>query len=102
MQRVIKVYEKDSDNFIANEKYFYSLNKAKKYFKGLIHRHKKELVREDERELKTDSYLESEYQLLTRKGKGRFKLRRLEINNEDIFESPNEIIEIRLEEIKVE
>ena len=102
MQRVIRVHEKDSDNFTANEKYFYSLSKAKKYFKGLIRSHKKELVREDERELKTDSYLENEYQRLTQKGKGRFKLRRLEINNEDIFESPNEIITVFLEEIKIE
>lgn len=97
MQRVIRVYEKDSDNFIANEKYCYSLSKAKKYFKGLIYRHKKELVREDERELKTDNE-----DFVFHKGKGRFKLRRLEINNEDIFESLNEIIEVRLEEIKVE
>lgn len=97
MQRVIKVYEKDSDNFTANEKYCYSLSKAKKYFKGLIYRHKKELVREDERELKTDNE-----DFVFHKGKGRFKLSRLEINNQDIFESPNEIIEIRLEEIKVE
>lgn len=102
MKRVIKVYEKDSDNFTANEKYFFSLNKAKKYFKGLIYRHKKELVREDERELKTDSYLENEYQRLTQKGKGRFKCKRLEINNEDIFEYPNEIITVFLEEIKIE
>lgn len=97
MQRVIKVYEKDSDNFIANEKYCYSLSKAKKYFKGLIRSHEKELVREDERELKTDNE-----DFVFYKGKGRFKLSRLEINNQDIFESPNEIIEIRLEEIKIE
>lgn len=96
MSRVIKVYEKDSDNFIANEKYFYSLNKAKKYFKGLIYRHKKELVREDERVFKMDceDYIRTPHK--------RYKCARLEIEVQDVFESPNEIIEVRLEEIDIQ
>ena len=96
MQRVIKVYEVDSDNYQANEKYFFSLNKAKKYFKGLIYRHKKELVRKDERVFKLDSM-----DFIRKPGK-RFKCKRLEIINQDIFDSPNEIIEVRLEQIEVE
>lgn len=98
MQRVIRVYEKDSDNFIANEKYTYSLNKAKKYFKGLIRSHKKEVVKKDDRLLNIDN---EDYNFFKSKS-NRFKVKRLEIEKNDIYESPNEIIEIRLEQIKVE